>query len=51
MKKFKIEIKYTGLLKLKDVNLNKTINSGRLQSIKKALKKVIHQKLKEILKY
>ena len=38
-KKFKIEIKYTGLLKLKDVNLNKTINSGRLQSIKKALKK------------
>ena len=34
-KKFKIEIKYTGLLKLKDVNLNKTINSGRLQSIKK----------------
>tara|TARA_B100000963_G_scaffold362041_1_gene402482 strand:- start:9406 stop:10317 length:912 start_codon:yes stop_codon:yes gene_type:complete len=38
-KKFKIEIKYTGLLKLKDINLNKTINSGRLQSIKKALKK------------
>lgn len=37
--KFKINPYYTGVLNLKNINLNKTINSGRLQSIKKAVKK------------
>ena len=46
-RKFKVGIKYTGLLELKDINLNKTINTGRLQSVKKALKKGYTSKIEK----
>jgi lipid II:glycine glycyltransferase (peptidoglycan interpeptide bridge formation enzyme) len=38
-KKFKINPYYTGILDLKDINLKKSINSNRLRSINKAIKK------------
>lgn len=38
-KRFKIIPLYTGILELKNINLKKSINSGRMQSINKAIKK------------